>query len=99
MTEKKDNEALDVAYVARLARLELADHEIRDFQGQLEDVVGYVQKIQELDVSAVEPTAHPAPVVNVFREDVVGPSLDREDVLNNAPLHDEDQFLVPKIVE
>lgn len=99
MTEKTDNKALDVAYVARLARLELDDHEIKDFQAQLEDIVGYVRKIQELDVSGVEPTAHPVPVVNVFREDAVGSSLDREDVMNNAPLHGEDQFLVPRIVE
>ena len=61
---------IDVAYVARLARLHLSDEEIRTFQPQLEQIVGYIRKISELDLTGIEPTSHAHRVENVFRRDV-----------------------------
>ena len=90
---------IDVAYVANLARLELTDEEKATFQPQLETIVKYVEKIAAVDVASVEPMMHGRPLVNVFREDVVRPSLDREIALANAPAKVGDEFLLPKIVE
>ena len=90
---------IDVAYVANLARLELTDEEKATFQPQLETIVKYVEKIAAVDVAGVEPMMHGRPLVNVFREDVVRPSLDREIALANAPAKVGDEFLLPKIVE
>jgi len=90
---------IDVAYVARLARLYLTDEERRVFGAQLEDIVGYIRKISRLDLSGIEPTSHAHPVMNVFRQDEVKLGLDLATVLRNAPVHTGDQFTVPKIIE
>ena len=90
---------IDVGYVAELARLELTDEERAVFQPQLENIVKYVEKISEVDVSGVEPMLHGRPLVNAFREDAVRPSMDREAALANAPARVGDEFLLPKIVE
>ncbi len=90
---------IDVAYVAELARLELSPDERCTFQKQLETVVQYVEKIGELDLTGIEPTLHGQALFNVFREDVVVPSLDRERVLANAPERNGFEFKLPKIVE
>jgi len=95
----RDAVKIDVAYVARLARLYLTDEERRTFQSQLEHIVAYVHKIRELDVEGIEPTSHAIAVQNVFRTDDVRPGLDRDAVLANAPARTGDQFMVPKIVE
>jgi len=90
---------IDAAYVARLARVELTEDEIRTFQPQLDEIVGYVNKMRELDLEQVEPTSHAVALENVFRRDEVKPGLKREEVLRNAPWTDGSQFLVPKIME
>lgn len=90
---------IDVAYVAELARLELTEEEKAVFQPQLEGIVGYVEKISEVDVEGVEPMMHGRPLVNAFREDVVRSSLPAETALANAPKRVGDEFLLPKIVE
>ncbi len=95
MPEKK----IDVRYVANLARIALDDEEVAVFQKQLEQIVGYVDKLGELDVAGIEPTSHAHPVTNVFREDVVRQGLEHESVMHNAPEETMDQFKVPKIVE
>jgi aspartyl-tRNA(Asn)/glutamyl-tRNA(Gln) amidotransferase subunit C len=92
-------DAIDVAYVAHLARLQLSPDEIATFQRQLNSIVDYFKAIREVDVEAVDPMAHAVRVQNVFRADDVRPGLDRELALANAPVHLDDQFLVPKIVE
>jgi aspartyl-tRNA(Asn)/glutamyl-tRNA(Gln) amidotransferase subunit C len=92
-------EKIDVAYVANLARLHLSPEEIRTYQGQLNQIVGYVRKIGELDLKNIEPTSHARLLQNVFRSDTVKPSLDREIALKNAPKQANDQFMVPKIME
>jgi len=90
---------IDVAYAAELARLELSREEKDLFQSQLDGIVGYVEKISEVDVEGVEPMMHGHTLVNVFREDEVEESMDREDALANAPARTGDEFLLPKIVE
>lgn len=90
---------IDVAYVAELARLELSSEEKGLFQQQLETIVDYVEKIGGLDVEGIEPTMHGQALVNVFREDVVVPSLERERFLKNAPERSGLEFKLPKIVE
>ncbi|MFH0952992.1 MAG: Asp-tRNA(Asn)/Glu-tRNA(Gln) amidotransferase subunit GatC [Verrucomicrobiota bacterium] len=90
---------MDVRYVAHLARLHLTDDEAARFQGQLEQVLGHVRQLNELNVERVEPTAHALPVQNVFRKDEVRPCLDHEKAMANAPKERQGQFLVPKIIE
>lgn len=90
---------IDVKYVAHLARLSLTPEEERKLGEQLSHVLGYVEKLKEVDVSGVEPMAHAFPLVNVFRADEVRPSLPREEALRNAPAQANGLFVVPKIVE
>lgn len=90
---------IDVKYVAELARLELTSEEQALFQPQLENIVGYVEKISSVNVDGVPPMMHGRELVNAFREDEVRPSLDREVALTNAPKRVDDEFLLPKIVE
>ena len=71
----------------------------RRFQGQIEQVLGYVKELGKLNVEGVEPTAHAMPMNNVFRKDETKPCMDREKALANAPLERHGQFVVPKIVE
>jgi aspartyl-tRNA(Asn)/glutamyl-tRNA(Gln) amidotransferase subunit C len=88
----------EVLHVADLARLSLAPEEIEVVTRQLNDILAYVEKLQELDTEGVEPLAHVIPVFNVFREDAVSPGLDREAALGNAPAREEGAFVVPRII-
>jgi aspartyl-tRNA(Asn)/glutamyl-tRNA(Gln) amidotransferase subunit C len=88
----------DVAHVARLARLDVTDEELDRFAGQLAAVLEHAADLAALDTSGVPPTAHPFPLVNVLREDVVGPSLDRDEVLAMAPAAEDGRFRVPRIL-
>jgi len=89
---------IDVAYVANLARIQLTAAELQTFQMQLTQIVDYVNDLKQVDVSAVEPLAHAVRITNVLRKDAEGRGLDRSVVLANAPAHDNEQFLVPKII-
>lgn len=89
----------DVKYVAHLARLNLSPAEEQKLGAQLDQILGYIEKLKEVDVSGVEPTAHAVPLVNVMRPDEVRPSLSNEEALRNAPASRGGLFLVPKIVE
>ncbi|HMJ78452.1 MAG TPA: Asp-tRNA(Asn)/Glu-tRNA(Gln) amidotransferase subunit GatC [Iamia sp.] len=88
----------DVAHVARLARLELSDDELGTFTGQLAAVLEHAEDVEALDLAGVPPTAHPLPLVNVFRPDVVGPTLDPREVLAVAPSVEDGRFRVPPIL-
>lgn len=90
---------MDIRYVAHLARLELTPEEQRTFAAQLGQVLEHIEKLKQLDVSGVEPTAHAAPLVNVTRPDEPRPGLPHEEALRNAPAHANGLFIVPKIVE
>lgn len=88
----------DVAHVARLARLELSDDELETFTGQLAAVLEHAEDVEALDLADVPPTAHPLPLGNVMRPDVVGPTLSAADVLAAAPSVEDGRFRVPPIL-
>ena len=90
---------LDVAYVAQLARLNLSGEETKLFQKQLGDVLKYVEKLSEVDVSHVEAAAHAVPIFNVFREDEPRDWFTAEEALSNAPSKANNLFIVTKVVE
>jgi aspartyl-tRNA(Asn)/glutamyl-tRNA(Gln) amidotransferase subunit C len=90
---------IDVQYVAHLARLALSPEEEQQIGAQLGNILGYIEKLKEVDVTGVEPTAHAFPLVNVTRPDEVRPSISNEDALRNAPAQANGLFIVPKIVE
>ncbi len=89
----------DVKYVANLARLSLTEAEEQKLGAQLDSILGYIEKLKEVDVSNVEPTAHAFPIVNVWRADEIKPGLTNEEALQNAPSKANGLFVVPKIVE
>jgi len=90
---------LDVAHVAKLARLHLTEEETKLLQTQLGRVLEYAEKLREPDTSAVEETAHAVPIFDVFREDEPRGWLSAEEALQNAPRQANGLFIVPKVVE
>jgi len=96
MSEESD---MDIDYVANLARIELSSQEKEKFQGQLGDVLKYFEKLQEVNVEGVEPTAHAFPRFNVWDEDQSVDGFTAEEALSNAPKARNDQVVVPKVVE
>lgn len=84
--------------MARLARLSFTDGELDELAAQLSAVLDHAADVEALDVSGIDPTAHPLPLANVMRSDEVRPSLDRAEVLAQAPLVAEGQFRVPPIL-
>lgn len=89
----------EVEHVARLARLALQPDELKALTGQLNAILGYVDKLNELDTEGIEPTAHAVPMENAFREDVVTESIGVERAQQNAPERDGACFKVPKVIE
>lgn len=88
----------EVAHVASLARLSLTEEELERFTGQLARVIDHARDVAALDVGGVEPTAHPLPLRNVLRADDAAPSLDRAEVLAEAPASEDGRIKVPRIV-
>ncbi len=88
----------DVKKIAALARLNIKDNDLESYQHHLQDVLNYVQKLNELDTDNVEPTYYVQEAKNVLREDEVKPSLSQEDALKNAPEESNGFFVVPKII-
>ena len=91
--------AEEVQHVARLARLHLTDEEAERMREQLDAILAYIDKLRELDVEGVEPTAHAVPLINVMRDDVLAPCLPQEAALANAPDRADAFFRVPRIIE
>jgi aspartyl-tRNA(Asn)/glutamyl-tRNA(Gln) amidotransferase subunit C len=89
----------EVLRVAALARLKLTDAEVDDLTSKLGTILEYVASLEEVDTEDVEPLVHAVELSNVFRHDVVGPSLPREAALSNAPKADGRFFLVPRILD
>jgi aspartyl-tRNA(Asn)/glutamyl-tRNA(Gln) amidotransferase subunit C len=89
----------DVRYTAQLARLHLSEDEIVKFQAQLSQILTYVEKLEQVDVTGIEPTAHANAVFNVFREDAPRDWFTAEDALANAPRSANQLFIVPKVIE
>ena len=88
----------EVAHLARLARLALTEDELDSFAGQLDAILGHVSQIQAVDVAGVEATDNPLKDVNVFRPDVIEPSLSQQEALAQAPKAADDRFAVPRIL-
>ena len=88
----------DVEHVANLARLALSPDEVEQFTEQLTVILDHAQDVAALDLEDVPPTAHPLPLVNVLRPDDVRPSLDRDEVLAQAPAAEDGRFRVPRIL-
>jgi len=95
MKIKRDN----IINIARLARLELSDKELDLFAPQLALILDYIAQLKEVDTSGVEPTSHVLSIQNVFREDLIKPSLGKDDALKNAPSKEDGLFKVPRIIE
>jgi len=89
----------DVETIAWLARLRLSKEEKEAFARQLDQILAHFQQLQRLETGSVAPTSHPLALSNVFREDASGASVPQEEVLANAPEHDGQHFIVPRIVE
>ena len=89
----------DVQYVANLARLELTDEELENLTKQLDGILTYMNKLNELDTEGIEPLSHVLPLKNVYREDKVTSSLPVEEALKNAPSREGGFFKVPKVIE
>lgn len=90
---------IDVAYIAKLAKLELSAEETERFSTDLNRILGYVAQLSEWDTTGVEPMYHPLPVYDAVRSDAAGISLLNEEALANAPAGQDGQFRVPKVVE
>lgn len=89
----------DVEKVALLARLKLSEPELEKFTNQINQIVGYVEQLGELNTDDVEPLAHPLPISNVFRADEVQPSIPVDAALANAPKRDDEFYLVPPVLD
>jgi aspartyl-tRNA(Asn)/glutamyl-tRNA(Gln) amidotransferase subunit C len=92
-------ERKDVEHVARLARLALTDDELERMRDQLNGILSYIEKLNELDTEGVEPTSHAVPMLNVMRDDQPGPCLPPDEALANAPDRAGEFFRVPRIIE
>ena len=90
---------MDIEKVARLARLELSEEEKKTFGNQLEQILTYMEQLNRLDTTGVEPTSHAIPIQNAFRGDETKPSFPREEVLGIGPDQEEGYFKVPRIIE
>ena len=88
----------DVEHIAELARLKFNEDELKSFTNQLNEILTYVEKLNELDTENVEPLSHPVEGSNVFREGAVKQSVSTEEALKNAPEKDEKFFKVPKVI-
>ena len=91
-------EPQEVEHVARLARLKITAQEADRLTGQMNSILTYMDKLNDLDTTGIEPMAHALPLTNAFREDEVRPSLDTNKVLDNAPESEGTFFLVPKVI-
>lgn len=88
----------EVEHVATLARLNLSEEELARMTDQLDTILSYVAKLDELDTADIRPTTHAFSISNAFREDEVTPSLPREEALANGPKENGEAFVVPRII-
>ncbi len=96
---KKNITKEDVQYIASLSRIHLQGDEVARLTKDLENILGYVHKLEKLDVRAVEPTSHVLPLANVYREDEVRPSLPQAEVMKVAAASHNGFFKVPKVIQ
>ena len=94
-----NEQPIDVAYIAKLAKIELTAEETEQFSADLNRILNYVAKLGEWDTEGIEPMYHPLPAYDAVRADIPGESLSNEAALSNAPAATDGQFRVPKVVE
>lgn len=99
LTPNTSHHAIDVPYLARLARVEISTEEVEIFGGQLDRILDHVEQMNRLDISGIEPTAHAISVFDVIREDAVTESVPKSVMLANAPHHANGLFVVPKVLD
>jgi aspartyl-tRNA(Asn)/glutamyl-tRNA(Gln) amidotransferase subunit C len=88
----------DVEKIAKLAKLKFSEEELENFTPQMNEILNYMDKLNELDTENIEPLSHPVEQTNVFRDDKLKTSVSTEDALKNAPSKDEQYFKVPKVI-
>jgi len=88
----------EVEHVAHLARLNLSEQELEKMTAQLDTILSYVDKLEELDTHGIKPTTHAFSISNAFRADEILPSLTQEESLENCPVKNDELFIVPKII-
>ena len=88
----------EVLYVAHLARLDLDEESIEKFAGQIDEILGYIEKLNQVETKGIKPTSHAISLTNAFRDDEQKEHIDRELALANAPEKEDGNFVVPKIV-
>ena len=88
----------EVLYVAHLARLDLDDESIEKFAGQIDEILGYIDKLNQVETREIRPTSHAIFLTNAFRDDEPGEHLERDRALANAPDKEDGSFVVPKVV-
>ncbi|MEP0861285.1 MAG: Asp-tRNA(Asn)/Glu-tRNA(Gln) amidotransferase subunit GatC [Ignavibacterium sp.] len=89
----------EVEKIAELAKLKFSEEELENFTHQMNDILKYMEKLNELNTDNVEPLSHPIESTNVFRNDDLKSSINTDDALKNAPLADENYFKVPKVIQ
>lgn len=89
----------EVAHLGRLARLALSEEEIEHYADQMSVILESISQITSVAAADIPPMSHPVPMTNVFREDVVTPGVDRDEVLAAAPASEDDRFKVPRILD
>ena len=90
---------ISIEHLSQLARLSVSDNEKTLFADQIDSILSYMDKLNELDTSTIEPTSHVISLSNVVREDLLKDSLERENALRNAPDRTDKFYRVPKIIE
>ena len=88
----------EVLYVAHLARLDLDEKSMEKFAGQIDEILGYIEKLNQVETKGIKPTSHAISLTNAFRDDEEKEHIDRELALRNAPEKEDGNFVVPKIV-
>lgn len=96
---ENDTSNVDIDYVAGLARIQLTEEEKATFSEQLHEVLEHFKKLQEIDVEAIEPTAHAFPSFNIWQEDTPAEAFTPEEALRNAPAQRQNQIVVPKVID
>lgn len=89
----------EVKHIVKLSRLTLSEEELSAYSGQLNSIIGYVEQLNTIDTSGIEPTSHVLPINNVMRDDMQAPSLSGDEALGNAPDRADNFYRVPKIIE
>ena len=89
----------DVRYVAGLSRIHIEEKDLKKFTSELENIISYINKLEELDISDIEPTSHALPIKNVFRDDVIKESLGQKNALKISKEKEKGAFKVPKVIE